>query len=54
MLVNINQYKSFKRIPHIDGILPKCPIPHAYAWQIGSFWQNTLDIEHVQSRFIFM
>ena len=28
------------RITHIDGILPKGP----YAWQIGPFWQDTLDI----------
>ena len=27
----------------IDGILPKNgPIRHAYAWQIGPFWQDTL------------
>ena len=23
----------------------KCPTRHAYAWQIGSFWQHTLDIK---------
>ena len=22
----------------------KGPTPHAYAWQIGPFWQDTLDI----------
>ena len=22
----------------------KGPTRHAYAWQIGSFWQNTLDV----------
>ena len=25
-------------------ILPKGPIRHAYAWQIGPFWQDTLEI----------
>ena len=30
---------------HIDGILPKGPYRHAYAWQIGPFWQDILDIE---------
>ena len=29
---------------HIDGIQPKGPTRHAYAWQIGPFWQDTLDI----------
>ena len=28
---------------HIDGILPKGPTRHAYALQIGPFWQNTFD-----------
>ena len=22
----------------------KCPTRHAYAWQIGTFWQDTLNI----------
>ena len=31
---------------HKDGILLKQgPIRHAYAWQIGPFWQDTLDIK---------
>ena len=30
--------------PHIDGILPKGPTRHAYAWQIGPFWQDTLNM----------
>ena len=29
---------------YIDAILPKGPHCHAYAWQIGPFWQDTLDI----------
>ena len=29
---------------YIDGILPKDPTRHAYAWQIGPFWQDTLDM----------
>ena len=29
---------------HIDGILPKGPTCRAYAWQIGPFWQDTLDV----------
>ena len=28
----------------IEGILQKGPTRHAYAWQIGPFWQDTLDI----------
>ena len=28
---------------NIEGIQPKGPYP-AYAWQIGYFWQDTLDI----------
>ena len=28
----------------IDGILPKGPTRHAYAWQIGPFWQDTLEM----------
>ena len=33
-------------ITDIDGILQnkKGPTRHAYAWQIGPFWQDTLDI----------
>ena len=27
-----------------EGILPKGLTRHAYAWQIGPFWQDTLDI----------
>ena len=29
---------------YIDGILPKGPTRHAYAWKIGPFWHDTLDI----------
>ena len=29
---------------HIDGILPKWPYRHAYAWQVGPFWQDIVDI----------
>ena len=25
----------------------KGPTHHAYAWQIGPFWQDTLDLQHV-------
>ena len=28
--------------PVLEGILPKGPFHHAYAWQIGPFWQDTL------------
>ena len=28
----------------------KGPIRHAYAWQIGPFWQDTLDISSVKSQ----
>ena len=28
----------------IDGILPEGPTRHAYAWQIGPFWQDTIDL----------
>ena len=29
---------------HIEGILPKGPY---YAWPVGPFWQDTLDIRSV-------
>ena len=32
--------QASKRYLDIDGILPKGP----YAWQIGPFWQDTLDM----------
>ena len=25
---------------------PKGPTRHAYAWQVGPFWQDTLDVIH--------
>ena len=28
----------------IDGILQKGPTRHAYAWRMGPFWQDTLDM----------
>ena len=31
-------------VANIEGILPKGPTCHAYAWQIGPFWQDTLDM----------
>ena len=33
-----------KNVAYFDGILPKGPTCHAYAWQIGPFWQDTLDL----------
>ena len=35
------------------GILPKGPSRHAYAWQIGPFWQDTLDMQYCISRCVF-
>ena len=32
-------------LPYIKDILPKGPYRHAYTWQIGPFWQDTLDIK---------
>ena len=29
---------------HVDDILQKGPTRNAYAWQIGPFWQDTLDV----------
>ena len=29
-----------------EGILQKGPIRHAYAWQIGPFWQDTLELRN--------
>ena len=29
---------------YIEGILPKGPTRHAYAWQIGPFRQDSIDI----------
>ena len=34
---------------HVDGILPKHPTRHAYTWQIGPFWQDTLDVRYILS-----
>ena len=30
--------------PFVEGILPKGPTRHADVWQIGPFWQDTLDV----------
>ena len=35
---------NFFRGIGFEGILQKGPTRHAYAWQIGPFWQDTLDI----------
>ena len=33
------------RLDHISGVsCQKGPTRHAFAWQIGTFWQDTLDI----------
>ena len=37
--------RRWQKTLHIDGILPKAPTRHAYAWQIGPFWQYTLDMK---------
>ena len=34
-------------VSYIEGILPKGPFHHAYAWQIGPFWQDTLGMSTV-------
>ena len=36
--------RNYFYIWHIEGILPKGPTRHAYPWQIGPFWQATLDM----------
>ena len=41
-------------VPEFDGILPKGPYGHAYAWQIGPFWQDTLKLWTTQDRFVGM
>ena len=33
---------------HVDGILQKGPTRHVYAWQIGPFWQDTLDVADIE------
>ena len=39
------ELQPFGHQPHIKGLLPKGPYTrHAYAWQIGPFWQDTLDM----------
>ena len=35
---------KYRHIAQIDGILPKGSTRHAYAWQVGPFWQDTLEI----------
>ena len=35
---------------HIEGILTKGSYRHAYAWQIGPFWQDTLDMSYDKKR----
>ena len=42
-LITVHSIKLFM-FCDIEGILPKGPTRHAYAWQIGPFWQDTLDI----------
>ena len=39
--------KYINAIDHISMVsCQKGPTHHAYAWQIGPFWQDTLDIWH--------
>ena len=42
-MIKFEWYESSKTI-HVDGILPRGPYSHAYAWQMGPFWQDTLDV----------
>ena len=47
MVTEVDHRLGFKLttcIPYVEGILPKGPTRHAYAWQIGPFWQDTLDV----------
>ena len=42
---NLTREFSFKKIGlKIESVLPKGPTRHAYAWPIGSFWQDTFDL----------
>ena len=49
LIMGVMDERDFVRlyVLHIDGILPKYqkgPTRHAYAWQIGPFWRDTLDM----------
>ena len=44
---NAFQNNVYSILFHVEGILPKGPTRHAYAWQIGPFWQDILDVWYV-------
>ena len=44
-IVHVNWWNIWSAdAAYIEGILPKAPYLHAYAWRVGPFWQGTLNI----------